>query len=85
MWTGVSLCLLLIAVACASSTTSGVRQTPGSRVIAAKCGACHLLPEAGSVDSNRFNEWLVAHARRVKLSQEEQNTVRAYLTHPDDK
>jgi len=65
-----------LVVAC---VTAGARPD-ASRLAAAKCGACHLIPQPGALDDARFDKVMEKHRRRAPLSEEQKVMLREYLS-----
>ena len=68
----VLLCLLVPACTL-------TRLPPAERMRRSKCGACHIAPGAGSMTIKSFAAAMADHKRRVPLTPEEINTLKAHL------
>jgi len=52
---------------------------PGRSTTVAKCSACHLAPEAYSMNPRSLVEVMTSHAKRVRLTADQLENIRLFL------
>lgn len=52
---------------------------PGRSTTVSKCSACHIAPEARSLNPKSLDEALTAHSKRVRLTSDEIENIRLFL------
>jgi mono/diheme cytochrome c family protein len=75
-----TLCLAapMAGVAGASSTT-GIDETAGRKLYAAKCASCHKLYDPVRYDDEKWNSWMNKMRKKARLGDEQYATLSRYL------
>jgi hypothetical protein len=71
---------LLVAGGCAQTTSTAAADVPnGRRGVPAKCTACHLAPAEHSLAAEKWQGYIKAHKRRLRLTEQEQSFLYDFL------
>jgi cytochrome c553 len=72
---------LLIALASCAPTQPGAGTGAAARA-PAKCAACHLAPQQGSLRAERWPRFLETHERRLRLTDADKALLHEFLVRP---
>ena len=54
--------------------------SPGEQILRSRCQTCHRLPDASRKTAQQWHDWLAIHRQKAKLTDNDLDTLLAYLT-----